>query len=232
MLSASIMLLASTVFFGTPEEIDKKIAEARASATQQARVRQEEAIARAGDPATPGVLTAADDPSLAQLRRRWSVQQAQTVQKQLLTSADPAVLEAMAASVGCVAQGGVQPMGFASDKKQAKRLSGAILLATCPDDAYLFIEAMPIATAKGSGAVVFPELYTQRVAGKPALRLYFKAAGGRQMESLSLLDGELQYNLSYWSQGDSGQKAMTGARPLDTLSMPWYLKPPNLPEKP
>lgn len=79
---------------------------------------------------------------------------------------------------------------------------------------------MPVATAKGSGAVVFPELYTQRVAGKPALKLYFKAAGGHQKESLSLLDGERQYTLQYWSQGEPEQKAMTGARPLDTLSMP------------
>ena len=61
------------------------------------------------------------------------------------------------------------------------------------------------------------------VAGRPALKYYFKNASGRQLEMLFLLDGQMQqthYTLQYWSQGDGGQKAMTGARRLDTLVLP------------
>lgn len=220
MLTASMMVLAGAVFVGTPEEIEKKSQETRARATQEARVRQEDNIARASHPDAPGVLAREGDMSLATLRHRWTLGQAQAGKMQLATSINPAVLETMATSVGCVADGKVQPAGFARDQARPKVLSGATLLATCPGKAYLFIQAMPIAGSKGSGDVVFPDLYTLRVAGRPALRYYLKDGSGRQKDALFILDGQNQYTLEYWSQGDSEQKAMTGVRRLDTLAMP------------
>lgn len=215
-----MIVLAGTVFVGTPEEIERKIQETRARATQEARVRQEANIARASNPDAPGVLAREGDMPLATLRHRWALGQAQAGKLQLATSIEPAVLETMAASVRCVPEGKVQPAGFVRDQARPKVLSGATLLATCPGEAYLFIQAMPIAGSKGSGDVVFPDLYTLRVAGRPALKYYFKDGSGRQKESLFILDGNDQYTLEYWSQGDSEQKAMTGVRRLDTLAMP------------
>ena len=215
-----MIALAAAVFVGTPEEIEKKSQETRARATQEARVRQEDNIARASDPDAPGVLAGEGNVPLATLRHRWALGQAHAGKMRLATSIDPAVLEAMAASVGCVADGKVQPAGFARDKTRPTMLSGATLLATCPGEAHLFIQAMPVAGGKGSGDVVFPDLYTLRVAGRPALKYYFKDASGRQKDSLFILDGQDQYTLEYWSQGDSEQKAMTGVRRLDTLAMP------------
>lgn len=116
-----------------------------------------------------------------------------------------------------------QKSATASDKTRPAVLNGAALLATCPDEAFLSITAMPVATPTGGGAVVFPEFYTLAVAGRPALKYYFKNASGRQLEMLFLLDGQMRqthYTLQYWSQGDGGQKAMTGARRLATLVLP------------
>lgn len=220
MLTASMIALAAAVFVGTPEEIEKKSRETRARATQEARVRQEDNIARASNPGAPGVLAREGNGPLATLRHRWALGQAHAGKMQLATSIDPAALETMAASVGCVADGKVLPAGFARDKTRPKMVSGATLLATCPGEAHLFIQAMPVAGSKGSGDVVFPDLYTLRVAGRPALRYYFKDASGRQKDSLFILDGQDHYTLEYWSQGDSEQKAMTGVRRLDTLAMP------------
>ena len=220
MLTASLIALAAAVFVGTPEEIEKKIEETRARATQAARLQQEDNTARAANPEAPGVLAREGDMPLATLRRRMAQLATLAAARQFTTSADPAVLQAMAASVGCVADGKAQPAGFVRDQARPKVLSGAILLATCPGEAYLFIEVTPIATGKGSGSVVFPDLYTRRVAGRPALKYYFKAGNGRQKDTLFVLDGNDQYTLDYWSQGDNEQKAMTGARRLDTLAMP------------
>ena len=223
MLLASLIALAGAVFVGTPEEIEKKTQEVRAEAARQARAMQQQKSATATDPAAPDMLLPPSDMTLAQLRGRRDIVQAQNHARQFGTTVAPGLLPAMAASVGCAAEGGVQAIGTASDKTRPAVLNGAALLATCPDEAFLSIAALPVATPTGGGAVVFPEFYTLAVAGRPALKYYFKNASGRQLEMLFLLDGQMQqthYTLQYWSQGDGGQKAMTGARRLDTLVLP------------
>lgn len=197
--------------------------EVRAEATRQARAMRQQKSATATDPAAPDMLVRPSDMTLEKLQQRREIVRAQNHARQFSTTVAPGLLPAMAASVGCAAEGGVQAIGTASDKTRPAVLNGAALLATCPDNAFLSITAMPVATPTGGGAVVFPEFYTLEVAGRPALQYYFKGAGGRQLEMLFLLDGQIpqtHYTLQYWSQGEPGQKAMTGAPRLDTLVLP------------
>ena len=104
--------------------------------------------------------------------------QAQAAEKHDTSALDPAVLTALARQMDCQ-----------DIQTQPTVLSGAHLLARCPDRAYVTITAMSMAGKVGKRASISAQSFKQRVDGRPARRLYYKAPNGRQKETLRIVDG-------------------------------------------
>ncbi|MEG1325096.1 MAG: hypothetical protein RSD99_09415, partial [Janthinobacterium sp.] len=143
----------------------------------------------ATDPDAPAPLPVPSDISLAELERRLALGQAQAAEKHYTSALDPAVLAALARQMDCQDIVGVQPFGFPLDRAQPTVLSGAHLLARCPQRAYVTITAMSMAGKTGKRASVAAQTFKQTVDGRPARRLYYKAPNGRQKETLTIIDG-------------------------------------------
>jgi hypothetical protein len=172
------------------------------------------------DPDAPALLPVPSDISLAELERRWALGQAQAAEKHFSSALDPAALTALAQQMECMDIVGVQAYGFPLDRAYPTVLSGAHLLARCPDRAYVTITAMSMAGKTGSRVTISPQSFKQTVDGRPARRLYFKAPNGRQKETLTIIDGSYVYALEYWSLDDSQQSGMIGRRRMETLTLP------------
>lgn len=160
------------------------------------------------------------DISLAELERRWALGQAQAAEKHLSSALDPAALTALAQQMQCMDIVGVQAFGYPLEQTQPTVLSGAHLLARCPDRAYVTITAMSMAGKSGKRVTISPQSFNQTMDGKPARRLYYKAPNGRQKETLTIIDGSYVYALEYWSLDDSQQSGMVGMRRMETLTLP------------
>ena len=173
----------------------------------------------AADPDAPALLPVPSDISLAELERRLALGQAQAAEKHHTSALDPATLTGLARQMGCMEIVGVQPFGFPLDPAQPTVLSGAHLLARCPDRAYVTITAMSMAGKTGKRASMAAQSFKQTVDGRPARRLYYKAPNGRQKETLTIIDGSYAYALEYWSLDDSQQGGMVGKRRMDTLTL-------------
>ena len=173
----------------------------------------------AADPDAPALLPVPSDISLAELERRLALGQAQAAEKHHTSALDPATLTGLARQMGCQDIVGVQPFGFPLDPAQPTVLSGAHLLARCPDRAYVTITAMSMAGKTGKRASMAAQSFKQTVDGRPARRLYYKAPNGRQKETLTIIDGSYAYALEYWSLDDSQQGGMVGKRRMDTLTL-------------
>jgi hypothetical protein len=195
-----------------------KIASAERSHSVAARMQAE--TSSAADPDAPALLPLPSDISLAELERRLALGQAQAAEKHYASALDPAVLPALAQQMGCQDIIGVQPFGFPLEQAQPTVLSGAHLLARCPDRAYVTITAMSMAGKTGKRVSISPQSFKQTVDGRPARRLYYKAPNGRQKESLTIADGNYVYALEYWSLDDSQQSGMVGKRRMETLTLP------------
>lgn len=174
----------------------------------------------AADPDAPALLPVPSDISLAELERRLALGQAQSAEKHYTSALDPAVLNTLAQQMGCQDIAGVHPFGFPLNPTQPTVLSGAHLLARCPDRAYVTITAMSMAGKAGKRVSISPQAFNQTVDGRPARRLYYKAPNGRQKESLTIIDGSYAYALEYWSLDDSQQSSMVGMRRMNTLTLP------------
>ncbi|WP_409028662.1 hypothetical protein OX462_13370 [Janthinobacterium sp. SUN098] len=174
----------------------------------------------AADPDAPAPLPVPSDISLAELERRLALGQAQTAEKHYTSALDPAVLSTLAQQMGCHDIAGVHPFGLPLDQAQPTVLSGAHLLARCPDGAYVTITAMSMAGKAGKRASLNPQAFRHTVDGRPARRLYYKAPNGRQKESLTIIDGSYAYALEYWSLDDSQHSGMVGMRRMETLTLP------------
>ncbi len=178
---------------------------------------------KASDPDAPAPLPVPSDISLAELERRLALGQAQAAEKHHTSALDPAVLSSLAQQMGCLDIVGAQPFGFPLDQAQPTILSGAHLLARCPERAYVTITAMSMAGKAGKAgkrASISLQSFNQTVDGRPARRLYYKAPNGRQRESLTIIDGSYAYALEYWSLDDSQQGGMVGTRRMETLTLP------------
>ena len=173
----------------------------------------------AADPDAPAPLPVPSDISLAELERRWALGQAQAAEKHFSSALDPAVLTVLAQQMECMDIVGVQAYGFPLDRAHPTVLSGAHLLARCPDRAYLTITAMSMAGKTGNRVTISPQSFKQTVDGRPARRLYYKAPNGRQKETLTIIDGSYVYALEYWSLDDGQQSGMVGMRRMETLSL-------------
>ncbi|MEF2265822.1 hypothetical protein V3C40_03420 [Janthinobacterium sp. LS2A] len=173
----------------------------------------------AADHDAPALLPVPSDISLAELERRLALGQAQAAEKHHTSALDPATLTGLARQMGCQDIVGVQPFGFPLDPAQPTVLSGAHLLARCPDRAYVTITAMSMAGKTGKRASMAAQSFKQTVDGRPARRLYYKAPNGRQKETLTIIDGSYAYALEYWSLDDSQQGGMVGKRRMDTLTL-------------
>lgn len=182
--------------------------------------RMQAETSRAADPHAPALLPVPSDISLAELERRLALGQAQSAEKHYASALDPAVLSALAQQMGCHDIAGVHPFGFPLNPTQATVLSGAHLLARCPDRAYVTITAMSMAGKAGKRVSISPQAFNQTVDGRPARRLYYKAPSGRQKESLTIIDGSYAYAFEYWSLDDSQQSGMVGIGRMDTLTLP------------
>ena len=174
----------------------------------------------ATDPDAPAPLPVPSDISLAELERRLALGQAQAAEKHYTSALDPAALTALARQMDCQDIVGVQPFGFPLDRAQPTVLSGAHLLARCPERAYVTITAMSMSGKTGKRASVSAQTFKQTVDGRPARRLYYKAPNGRQKETLTIIDGSYAYALEYWSLDDSQQSGMVGMRRMETLTLP------------
>ncbi|MCC7680493.1 hypothetical protein [Janthinobacterium sp. FW305-128] len=174
----------------------------------------------AADPDAPAPLPVPSDISLAELERRLALGQAQTAEKHYASALDPAVLSTLAQQMGCHDIAGVHPFGLPLDQAQPTVLSGAHLLARCPDRAYVTITAMSMAGKAGKRASLNPQAFRHTVDGRPARRLYYKAPNGRQKESLTIIDGSYAYALEYWSLDDSQHSGMVGTHRMETLTLP------------
>lgn len=174
----------------------------------------------AADPDAPAPLPVPSDISLAELERRWALGQAQAVEKHFSSALDPAALTALARQMECHDIVGVQPYGYPLEQAQPTVLSGAHLLARCPDRAYVTITAMSMAGKTGKRVTISPQAFKQTVDGRPARRLYYKAPNGRQKETLTIIDGSYVYALEYWSLDDGQQSGMVGMRRMETLTLP------------
>jgi hypothetical protein len=174
----------------------------------------------AADADAPAPLPVPSDISLAELERRLALGQAQAAEKHLSSALDPAALTSLAQQMDCRDIVGMQPFGFPLEQTQPTVLSGAHLLARCPDRAYVTITAMSMAGKAGKRAALSPQAFRHTVDGRPARRLYYKAPNGRQKESLTIVDGSYAYALEYWSLDDSQHSGMVGMRRMETLTLP------------
>ena len=172
----------------------------------------------ATDPDAPAPLPVPSDISLAELERRLALGQAQAAEKHYTSALDAAALTALAWQMDCQDIVGVQPFGFPLDRAQPTVLSGAHLLARCPQRAYVTITAMSMAGKTGKRASVAAQAFKQTVDGRPARRLYYKAPNGRQKETLTIIDGGHAYALEYWSLDDGKQPGIAGVRRLEKVS--------------
>jgi len=219
MLTHTALSLAIALACATPSaHALEDIADAGRSHSVAARMQAE--TSQAADPDAPAPLPVPSDISLAELERRLALGQAQAAEKHLSSALDPAVLAALARQMDCRDIVGVQPFGFPLEPSQPTVLSGGHLLARCPDRAYVTITAMSMAGKAGKRASVSPQSFSQRVDGRPARRLYYKAPSGRQRETLTIVDGSYVYALEYWSLDDSQQTGMVGMRRMETLTLP------------
>ena len=182
--------------------------------------RMQAETSQAADPDAPAPLPVPSDISLAELERRLALGQAQAMEKHYASALDPDVLPGLAQQMGCEDIVGVQPFGYPLEQAKPAILSGAHLLARCPDRAYVSITAMSMAGKTGQRARISPQSFRQTVDGRPARRLYYKAPSGRQKETLTIIDGSYAYALEYWSLDDSQQRGMVGPRRMETLSLP------------
>ncbi len=191
-----------------------------AGSSHSVAARMQAETSSAADPDAPAPLPVPSDISLAELQRRWALGQAQAAEKHLSSALDPAALTALAQQMECIDIVGVQAYGFPLDQAQPTVLSGAHLLARCPDRAYVTITAMSMAGKTGKRVTISPQSFKQTVDGRPARRLYYKAPNGRQKETLTIIDGSYVYALEYWSLDDSQQSGMVGRRRMETLTFP------------
>ena len=196
-----------------------------AGSNHSVAARMQAETSSAADPDAPAPLPVPSDISLAELERRWALGQAQATKKHYTSALDPAALTALAQQMECMDIVGVQAYGFPLDRAHPAVLSGAHLLARCPDRAYLTITAMSIAGKNGNRVTISPQSFHQTVDGKPARRLYYKAPNGRQKETLTIVDGSYVYALEYWSLDDGKQPGIAGERRLEKVSS---LPPPSL----
>ena len=192
----------------------------QAERSHSVAARMQAETSSAADPDAPALLPVPSDISLAELERRWALGQAQAAEKHFSSALDPAALTALAQQMECMDIVGVQAYGFPLDRAYPTVLSGAHLLARCPDRAYVTITAMSMAGKTGSRVTISPQSFKQTVDGKPARRLYYKAPNGRQKETLTIIDGSYVYALEYWSLDDSQQSGMVGRRRMETLTLP------------
>ena len=211
-LMLAIAVLTNTALAATPLE------QAERSHSVAARMQAE--TSSAADPDAPAPLPVPSDISLAELERRWALGLAQAAEKHYSSALDPAALTALAQQMACHDIVGVQPYGFPLERAHPTVLSGAHLLARCPDRAYLTITAMSMAGKTGKRVTISPQSFHQKVDGRPARRLYYKAPSGRQKETLTIIDGSYVYALEYWSLDDSQQSGMVGMRRMETLTLP------------
>ncbi|MDZ5636193.1 MULTISPECIES: hypothetical protein [unclassified Janthinobacterium] len=191
-----------------------------AGSSHSVAARMQAETSAAADPDAPAPLPVPSDISLAELERRLALGQAQAAEKHYTSALDPAVLSTLAQQMGCHDIVGMQPFGFPLEPAQATVLSGAHLLARCPDRAYVTITAMSMAGKAGKRASISPQSFKHTVDGRLARRLYYKAPNGRQKESLTIVDGSYAYALEYWSLDDSQQSGMVGMRRMETLILP------------
>ena len=191
-----------------------------AGSSHSVAARMQAETSSAADPDAPAPLPVPSDISLAELQRRWALGQAQAAEKHLSSALDPAALTVLAQQMECIDIVGVQAYGFPLDQAQPTVLSGAHLLARCPDRAYVTITAMSMAGKTGKRVTMSPQSFKQTVDGRPARRLYYKAPNGRQKETLTIIDGSHVYALEYWSLDDSQQSGMVGMRRMETLTLP------------
>ena len=191
-----------------------------AGSSHSVAARMQAETSRAADPDAPAPLPVSSDISLAELERRWALGQVQAAEKHYTSALDPAVLTSLAQQMDCRDIVGVQPFGYPLEQTRPAVLSGAHLLARCPDRAYLTITAMSMAGKTGKRVTISPQAFKQTVDGRPARRLYYKAPNGRQRETLTILDGSYAYALEYWSLDDSQHSGMVGMRRMETLTLP------------
>lgn len=191
-----------------------------AGSSHSVAARMQAETSSAADPDAPAPLPVSSDISLAELERRWALGQAQAKEKHYTSALDPAALTVLAQQMDCRDIVGVQPFGFPLDQTHPAVLSGAHLLARCPDRAYVTITAMSMAGKTGKRVTMSPQAFKQTVDGRPARRLYYKAPNGRQRETLTILDGSYAYALEYWSLDDSQHSGMVGMRRMETLTLP------------
>ena len=211
-LMLAIAVLTNTALAAAPLE--------QAGRSHSVAARMQAETSSAADPDAPAPLPVPSDISLAELERRWALGQAQAAEKHLSSALDPAALTALAQQMQCMDIVGVQAFGYPLEQTQPTVLSGAYLLARCPDRAYVTITAMSMAGKSGKRVTISPQSFNQTVDGKPARRLYYKAPNGRQKETLTIIDGSYGYALEYWSLDDSQQNGMVGIRRMETLTLP------------
>ena len=211
-LMLAIAVLTNTALAAAPLE--------QAGRSHSVAARMQAETSSAADPDAPAPLPVPSDISLAELERRLALGQAQAAEKHFSSALDPAALTALAQQMECIDIAGVQAYGFPLDQAQPTVLSGAHLLARCPDRAYVTITAMSMAGKTGKRVTISPQSFKQTVDGRPARRLYYKAPNGRQKETLTIIDGSYVYALEYWSLDDSQQRGMVGSRRMETLTLP------------
>ena len=192
----------------------------QAERSHSVAARMQAETSSSADPGVPALLPVPSDISLAELERRWALGQAQAAEKHFSSALDPAALTALAQQMECMDIVGVQAYGYPLEQTQPTVLSGAHLLARCPDRAYVTITAMSMAGKTGKRVTISPQSFKQTVDGRPARRLYYKAPNGRQKETLTIIDGSYVYALEYWSFDDSQQSGMVGRRRMGTLTLP------------
>ena len=219
-LAAGLLLAHAALAAATPLDAPQRQRSASSEHAHSLEARMQAETSQAADPDAPAPLPVPSDISLAELERRLALGQAQAAEKHLSSALDPAILAALARQMDCRDIVGVQPFGFPLEPAQPTVLSGGHLLARCPDRAYVTITAMSMAGKAGKRASVSPQSFSQRVDGRPARRLYYKAPSGRQRETLTIVDGSYAYALEYWSLDDSQQTGMVGMRRMETLTLP------------
>ena len=217
MLKHTALSLAMALASATPSA---HTLDGTAGSKHSVAARMQAETSRAADPDAPAPLPVPSDISLAELERRWALGQAQAAEKHYTSALDPAVLTALAQQMECMDIVGVQAYGYPLKQTQPTVLSGAHLLARCPDRAYVTITAMSMAGKTGKRVTISPQSFKQTVDGRPARRLYYKAPNGRQKETLTIIDGSYVYALEYWSLDDSQQSGMAGRRRMATLTLP------------
>jgi hypothetical protein len=218
MLTKQVFTLAIAACFANTlqaaEPMEMRLAERNHSVAS----RMQAETSSAADPDTPALLPVPSDISLAELERRWALGMAQAAEKHFSSALDPAALTALAQQMACHDVVGVQPYGFPLERAHPTVLSGAHLLARCPDRAYLTITAMSMEGKTGKRVTISPQSFHHTVDGRPARRLYYKAPNGRQKETLTIIDGSDVYALEYWSLDDTQQPRITGERRLEKVS--------------